>query len=75
MLPEKPKRVCRHSNVEFVPKRTNQVFISKECRIAHHNEMNNIIRKKLSIINNQLIKNYKILNEIVWQKSKQHLQI
>ena len=70
MLPEKPKRKCKYSNVEFVPKRTNQVFLSKECRIAHHNEMNNTIRKKLSKINNQLIKNYKVLTEIMRGKNE-----
>ena len=70
MLPEKSKRVCKYSNVEFVPKRTNQIFVSKECRIAHHNEMNNTIRKKLSKINNQLIKNYKVLTEIMRGKNE-----
>jgi hypothetical protein len=65
MLPEKPKRVCLYSKKEFVPKRSNQIFANKECRIAYHNEISNSIRKSLHEINTRLIKNYKILTEIM----------
>ena len=65
MLPEKPKRVCLFSKKEFLPKRTNQIFANKEYRIAYHNEISNSIRKKLYKINTLLVKNYKVLTEIM----------
>lgn len=71
MLQEKPKRECIYSKIEFVPKRSNQIFINKQCRIAHHNDISNAIRKKLSKINNLLIKNYKILTEIMQAKNEE----
>jgi hypothetical protein len=70
MTPEKPKRVCKHSNVEFIPRRSNQIFASKQCRIVYHNDLSNSIRRKLSKINNQLMKNYKILTEIMQEKDE-----
>jgi hypothetical protein len=70
MLQEKPKRECIYSKIEFVPKRSNQVFMNKACRIAHHNDISNALRRKLSKINNLLIKNYKILTEIMKGKNE-----
>jgi hypothetical protein len=58
-------RLCPYSNTVFEAKRQNQVFASAEDRIAHHNEQNNLLRKKLSVINKQLLKNYKIADALL----------
>jgi hypothetical protein len=65
MLKEPELRLCPYSNTVFKAKRQNQVFASAEDRIAHHNEQNNILRKKLSFINKQLLKNYKIADALL----------
>jgi hypothetical protein len=59
------KRICPYSGVEFVPKRTNQVFSNDKYRIAHNNQKSNSKRKRLSAINKPLLKNYDILNLII----------
>lgn len=65
MLPNKEKRVCPHSKIEFIPKRSNQKFATKECRVAYHNDINNSIRKKMAYINKPLFKNYKVFSELL----------
>lgn len=65
MLKEPELRLCPYSNTVFKAKRQNQVFASAEDRIAHHNEQNNILRKKLSLINKQLLKNFKIADALL----------
>jgi len=59
------KRICPYSGVEFVPKRTNQVFANGKYRIAYNNQKNNSKRKHLASINKPLLKNYDILNQIL----------
>lgn len=58
-------RLCPYSNRTFEVKRQNQVFASAEDRIAYHNEQNRFLREKLSFINKQLLKNYKIANSLL----------
>lgn len=65
-MPKTPEiRLCPYSNKTFKAKRQNQVFASAEDRIAYHNEQNNFLRKKLSFINKQLLKNYKIADALL----------
>ena len=70
MLQKNKKRLCLHSNQEFSPSRSNQKFANKECRINYHNDKNNAIRKKTAYINVPLMKNYKILSELLADKSE-----
>jgi len=68
-MPKKnKKRLCPYSNQEFIPKRSNQKFVSKEARINYHNDKNNAIRKRTAFINKPLMKNYKILCELMADK-------
>lgn len=63
---KKPElKLCPFSNVIFTPKRNNQVFATSKDRIAYHNEKNNIIRNKISEVNKQLLKYYKILDSLL----------
>jgi hypothetical protein len=65
MLPAKEKRVCKYSNTEFIPRRNNQIFANKLCRIAYHNDVSNTFRNKLSKTNKEIIKDYKVLDSIL----------
>lgn len=58
-------RLCPHTNVAFQAHRNNQRFSSPEARKSYHNLRNNELRSKLSFINKQLIKNYKIADELL----------
>lgn len=58
-------RLCPYSNRVFEAKRNNQVFATARDRIAYHNEQNNFLRNKLSYINKQLLKNYKIADALL----------
>ena len=63
---KKPElKLCPFSNVIFTPNRNNQVFATSKDRIAYHNEKNNIIRNKISEVNKQLLKYYKILDSLL----------
>jgi hypothetical protein len=70
MLQEKKKRVCPHSKIEFIPKRSNQVFISSHARIDYHNKINNTIRKNMAYINKPLMKTYKVFSELLADKDE-----
>ena len=65
MLQDNKTRICLYSKKAFIPKRENQIFASANNRIAYHNTINNAFRKKLSIINKELIKNYKLLDKLL----------
>lgn len=65
MRKESEFKVCPFSNISFKAKRNNQVFATAKDRIAYHNEQNNFLRKKLSVINKQLLKNYKIVDTML----------
>jgi len=58
-------RLCPQSNIVFEAKRQNQIYRSAFDRISFHNEQNNFLRKKLSFINKQLLKNYKIVDDLL----------
>lgn len=58
-------RTCYYSGESFIPTRQNQIFASKENRILFHNQINNQLRKRLSIINKQLLLNFRILIEVL----------
>ena len=70
MLIERLKRVCPYSKTEFVPKRSNQIFATKECRIAFHNERNGLVRRKRRPITYQLDRNHKILDSLLGDKKE-----
>ena len=53
-------RLCPFTNLAFRAHRNNQRFSTPEARKSYHNLINNSLRKKLSFINKQLLKNYKI---------------
>jgi hypothetical protein len=65
MLKEPEFRLCPYSYTLFIAKRQNQVFASAEDRIAFHNDQNNFLRKKLSSINKQLLKSYKVADALL----------
>ena len=65
MLQEKKKRVCPQSKIEFVPRRTNQMFVNSQARIYYHNNINNTIRKNMAYINKPLMKTYKVFSELL----------
>ena len=70
MLPERKKKVCPYSKVEFIPRRSNQKFATKQCRVAYHNEISNSLRKKTANINKPLLKTYKIFSELLHNKNE-----
>jgi hypothetical protein len=65
MLPAKEKRVCKYSKTEFIPKRNNQIFANKECRVAYHNDANNAFRAKLNTTNKEILNDYKVVDSIL----------
>jgi hypothetical protein len=70
MLSERKKRICPYSKVEFIPKRSNQKFANKECRVAYHNEISNNVRKKIAKTNKPLLNNHKIFSELLSGKNE-----
>ncbi len=58
-------RKCLYSGEEFIPKRNNQVFASKNNRINYHNSLSNKLRNELKLTNNQLLLNYKISKNLL----------
>lgn len=70
MLEMKQKRVCPHCKLEFIPKRSNQIFISSQARKEYHNNINNTIRKKTAFINKPLMKNRKVFSELLADKDE-----
>lgn len=62
---EKEFKQCPYSKIMFEAKRENQIFATAKDRIAFNNKKNNLLRKKLNVINKQLYQNYKIAEEIL----------
>ena len=58
-------RLCPYSKTLFEAKRQNQIYRSAFDRVSFNNEQNNLLRKKLSFINKQLLKNYKIADALI----------
>lgn len=55
---------------DFIPKRSNQKFVSSENRIKYNNNKAKELRQKNSSINKALHKNIVILNELLLNKSE-----
>jgi hypothetical protein len=55
---------------EFIPKRSNQLFESPANRIKYNNQKAREFRNELDHINKPLVKNVKILNELLMNKTK-----
>lgn len=64
------KRTCPQCKKEFLPKKNSQIYDLAECRIAFNNNLNNTLRIKLSSINKQLIKNFKVLDVLLNNKNE-----
>jgi hypothetical protein len=65
------KRICPYSGIEFVPKRTNQVYAYAKYREDYNNKKNNEKRKVLNEFNKPLKKCFEILLNILnGQKEK-----
>jgi hypothetical protein len=58
-------RLCPYSKTMFEAKRQNQIYRSASDRISFNNLQNNLLRKRLSFINKQLLKNYKIVDALL----------
>jgi hypothetical protein len=54
-----------HSGEEFIPKRTNQIFANPENKSKYNNAKAKYYRDELNRINNALMKNFKILNDLI----------
>lgn len=65
------KRVDPLTKEEFTAKRINQRFIKKDNRIKWNNNRSNSIRHQLSYINDLLRANYRILSELMKDKTEQ----
>jgi len=63
-------RICPYSGEEFYPKRNNQKFAQLKYRIAYHNEINNKERRARAFIEKKLHRNFKILLELMKEKTK-----
>ncbi len=61
MKKELKKQVCPYSGEEFIPKRTNQIYLKPEYRVAFNNQKNNDKRKLLAPKNKLLMKAREVL--------------
>jgi len=59
------KRICPYSGVEFVPKRSNQVFANRENQIRFNNKKAFQKRKAKSLTDNALDKNRQVLKSVL----------
>jgi hypothetical protein len=64
------KRICPYSGIEFIPKRSNQIFADSECRIAYHNDKNNAKRRKLATLFRPIEKQYDVLLKLLKGKKQ-----
>lgn len=58
-------RLCPFTQTLFDARRNNQKFSTPEARKSYNNLLNGLLRKKLSFINKQLLKNYKIADALL----------
>lgn len=65
MKNEMEKRICPYSGIEFIPKRSNQIFANSDCRITYHNKRNNTRRKELAKLFKPIEKQYEILLKLL----------
>lgn len=61
-------RLCPFSNTFFEAKRQNQIYRSKFDRISANNERNNSLRRKLNSVNKELLKSYKVADDLLGDK-------
>jgi hypothetical protein len=79
MKNEVEKQNCPYCEVEFTPKRSNQIFCNSACRTAYHNKRNNVKRKELSKFFKPIVEQYEILLKLLngrkeVQVHKEHLR-
>lgn len=67
-MKKEAKRIDPLTGEEFVPKRTNQVFANSANRIRYNNLKAKEFKTTLAPILDPLVKNYKILNELLKDK-------
>ena len=58
------------TNEEFIPKRINQRFANSENRIKYYNNKANELRHYLSYINKPLNQNFKIISQLMENKTE-----
>lgn len=63
-------KICPVSNIEFKPKRSNQIYYSASQRIFHNNQKSNDKRKKRAFVEKPLITNHNILEDLLNGNSK-----
>ena len=56
---------------EFVPRRINQKFAKAENRIKYYNDKANDFRHSIAYLSKPLLKNIKILNELMFGKKEE----
>lgn len=57
-------RTCIYCKKEFTPKRFNQTYCSKTCRMTYHNHNARELRHQTRDYTNGIFKNYKILRTL-----------
>jgi hypothetical protein len=65
MLKEPELRLCPYFLVEFPAQRNNQRFSTPQARQKWHNNQNNFLRKKLSSINKELLRSWKVADALL----------
>lgn len=66
----KIKKKCPFSGENFIPKRNNQIYASAYNRITYNNIKNRKLQKIVKPINKRLLKNYKIIVELLEDKQE-----
>ena len=64
------KRTCLYSGEQFYPKRNNQKFATSKNKETFHNNINNELRRARAFIERKLHRNFKILLELMKEKTK-----
>ncbi|WP_431136946.1 hypothetical protein [Psychroserpens mesophilus] len=73
------KRICPYCGVEFIPKRSNQIFTNSTCRTTYNNNRNNTKRKDLAKLFKPIVEQYEVLLKLLSgrkevQVHKEHLR-
>jgi hypothetical protein len=67
---EKKNRICPYNAEYFMPKRDNQIFASRYNQIMFNNNKNRELQKPIKETNKKLLKNYRILYELLKEKKE-----
>ena len=62
---EKKNKICPYNDEEFIAKRSNQKFASRYNQITYNNDKNRELQKHVKEMNKKLLKNYKIIIELL----------